>query len=793
MRGTSRTLLTALAFAATYCRVGVLPAQDPPSLSAEQVQTSIRRGAEYLLSEQDGRGRWGEMMQYEGGVTALCTLALINSGIEPTHPKIQKSLTYLSSLQPDKVYTVSLQTMALAAADPRRYFAVIQKNADWLVRVQIKDGDRAGSWSYDDKPGGDNSNSQFAVLALHEAERVGAKVDMHAWEAAADYWHRMQNADGSWSYQPNMASTGSMTCAGLGAWVICSQRTAKPSARMEQGVVQCCLPVEPDDTLDRAVVWMGRNFSVRRNPGSSSLWQLYYLYGLERFGRLTARRFIGTHDWYREGCEFLVAQQDPFSHAWQGTGHAEDNPHIATSLSLLFLSKGRRPILIANLKHGPGEDWNNHPTSLANLTAFTEKQWGLDLTWQVIDPQQASVEDLLQSPVLFLTGSHAPQLDKLETKIRDYLDRGGFLFAESCCINHNDFEQGLRQFLSRIFPEKEYELRRAGPEHPLWKIDKIVRPDSPYATRLWTVEYGCRTCVVFSEADLSCYWELSGKPKLAEAPPETQQRITDAEAVGLNVLAYATNREPKGKEQSFAAVDAANLDALGARGVIRVAKLLHGGGCNDAPGALINLLRAASQGELRLQISTSQFDLKASDPSLPRYHLAFMHGRHDFHFTDAEREALSKYLKNGGTLFADAICASSEFAAAFRREAAAILPDAPLRRLAVEHPLFTDAAGGFDLHVVHRREPAVPTPDQPLRSRVQEVPPELEGCELNDAMNDHRLAIIFSPYDVSCALEQHEALQCRGYTREDAARIGLNVLMYTLNPDAGAKPTPAAK
>jgi len=45
--------------------------------------------------------------------------------------------------------------------------------------------------------------------------------------------------------------------------------------------------------------------------------------------------------------------------------------------------------------------------------------------------------------------------------------------------------------------------------------------------------------------------------------------------------------------------------------------------------------------------------------------------------------------------------------------------------------------------------------------------------------------VIFSPYDISCALEQHESLECRGYTRKDAARLGLNVLYYSLNPDAG--------
>jgi len=41
--------------------------------------------------------------------------------------------------------------------------------------------------------------------------------------------------------------------------------------------------------------------------------------------------------------------------------------------------------------------------------------------------------------------------------------------------------------------------------------------------------------------------------------------------------------------------------------------------------------------------------------------------------------------------------------------------------------------------------------------------------------------VIFSPYDISCALEQHESFGCRGYTRQDAARIGLNVLVYSLN------------
>lgn len=776
-------LIAAQVLAAITVPVDWAVAQQAEGLTAEQVQNAIRQGCEYLLNEQSGRGTWEEMAEYHGGVTALCTLALLNSGKDPSLPKIQKSLDFLRALKPDKTYTVSLHAMALAAGEPRRDLPLIQADANWLELAQIKQGERAGSWSYGQGGviAGDNSNTQFAVLALHEAERAGAKVNAQVWRLAADYYRREQNPDGSWGYQPQLSGSGSMTSAGIGAWVVCEQRVADPTARVANGAAQCCLPPTEDDVLERAVVWMGRNFSVRRNPGAGSsggLWHLYYLYGLERVGRLTARRFIGDHDWYREGAELLISQQDPFSHHWQGRNHAEDNPHIATALALLFLSKGRRPILIAKLKHGPGEDWNNHRNDMANITEIAEHQWDLDLTWQIIDPHAAEVEDLLQSPVLFLTGSKLPELDGLEQKVRDYIDRGGFLFAEACCTDGSAFNGGFRKFMERVFPEGEYKLQRIGPEHPLWRIDRLVRPDSPYVGRLWAVEYGCRTCVVFSEVDLSCYWELYGHGQTAMLPEQVKQRVDDATSIGLNVLAYATNREPKGKEQAFIATDNVNLNALAARGVIRIAKLIHGGGCNDAPGALVNLLRTASQGALKLQISTTQYDVTASDPSLKDFHLAFMHGRHDFRFTPEERTKLREYLLNGGTLFADAICASKEFAAAFRREIQLVLPDHKLERVPPDHSIFTEASGGFDIRQVERREPATEQQGQPLRARVQKVAPELEGVAV-----DRRLAVIFSPYDISCALEQHEALQCRGYTRADAARIGLNVLMYSLNPD----------
>ena len=53
--------------------------------------------------------------------------------------------------------------------------------------------------------------------------------------------------------------------------------------------------------------------------------------------------------------------------------------------------------------------------------------------------------------------------------------------------------------------------------------------------------------------------------------------------------------------------------------------------------------------------------------------------------------------------------------------------------------------------------------------------PLLEGVEI-----EGRLAVVFSPYDLSCALENQASLECKGYVREDAARIGANILLYAL-------------
>jgi hypothetical protein len=176
---------------------------------------------------------------------------------------------------------------------------------------------------------------------------------------------------------------------------------------------------------------------------------------------------------------------------------------------------------------------------------------------------------------------------------------------------------------------------------------------------------------------------------------------------------------------------------------------------------------------LRTRVRDDPLDI--TDDALFDYNLVFMHGRSLFRLTDAERQRLRQYVERGGVIFADSICANRAFSDSFRREMAAIFPNHKLDRIPAGDPMLSTVYGGFDLRSVSRRDPEAGPRGGPLQATVRKVPPELEGVKFGD-----RWGVIFSPDDLSCALEKQNSLECRGYTRDDAARIGLNVVLYSL-------------
>lgn len=763
-----------------------LRAEENDGITAEQVNNAIDRGVAYLQSQQHPRqGNWTEQPGYAAGMTALCTLALLESGVDPADEDIQRALDYLRNLDmPERTYGVALQTMALCAAEPEKDMLLILRNARYIESMQRTEGPMKGAWGYDQRQGGgDHSNTQFAMLALYEADRASLRVTGDAiaspqtWRLAAKHWTE-SDQNGAWGYQEGGQVSGSMTCAGVASLVMAMSRSSV-DASVETGQVRCCGEGLQDDplqddayrTIQLGQEWLGRHYATDRNPGGHS-WRLYYLYAAERVGRMTGQRFFGTHDWYREMARSLVRDQDRFTGAWTSHG-TESNPTLGTALAILALSKGRRPVVISKLEWpGADNDWNRHRNDVQNLTRYVESRWEMRLSWQTIKIDTASVQDLLQTPVLYITGRDSLDLTaEQKENLKKYVEQGGFLFASGSA--GGEFDSVFRELMKEIFPDSQ--LRKLPPDHAVWYAEEPI--DLPELPEVWGLDACCRTSVVYVPAvnslDLSCYLELAHEGGFADYPESIQDRIEGMRGLAANILAYATNRQLHDKLDIplYREGDGAETPA---RGTLFVAKVMHGGGGDDAPAALSNMLRElAAHSEQR--VSTERRLLQADEEDLADYPILFMHGRRNFQFSPVEVGKLRDFVEHGGVVFSDAICASEAFGTSFRGLVREMFPEGRMERIPPDHALFTDAFRGFDLDTVMLRDPEARQRDDPLHARLRRISPVLEGLEI-----DGRYVIIFSPYDLSCAMESGVSLDCKGYNKEDAARLATNILLYSL-------------
>jgi hypothetical protein len=741
----------------------------PPAragVTREEVERAIRGGVRYLIKQQRLDGSWPEIDDdARTGTTSLVTLALLTSGEPADAPHIAKALEYLRRFDPgqlNSVYSVALQTMVFAAADPKSDIVRIEANVDWLQDAQLKPGDHAlwpGSWSYkaSKTQHGDNSNSQYALLGLNAATEVGVKVKPEVWKLAREYWQHYQHRDGSWAYTPdaNNGATASMTCAGISSLVISGLKRFRGAERLvgAKGVEDCGKGAA-DPNLDAGIRWMSNHFQVGQNFGAGQQWKYYYLYGLERTGRLSGIRFFGEHDWYREGAEELVHDQDKLDGSWRGTQY-ERYQFVSTSFALLFLAKGRSPVVINKLRHGQGTDWNNDVDDVRNLVGAVSRDWNHLLTWQVVDPNFSRVEDLLQAPVAFFNGHEAPNLTpRGEQNLRDFVDQGGFIFAEACC-GRPEFDTGFRALMKRIFPDPDYDLHPLAADHAVWRAKWPLDPqDHP----LWGIEHGCRTVVIYSPDDLSCDWNQI----------ETQSelpRVTKSTRIGQNVVDYATGRELPADKLSTPEVKDFKSEPP-RRGALRIAKLRHAGDWNVAPLAIPNLTTTLRD-RLKFDVVINHKELFPRDPNLVHYPLIYIHGRAALSFDEEDRAALRKHLDpGGGTLFADAACGSPAFDAAFRRFVAELMPGNPMVPIPRDDEIYT-AKIHFDLADVQYTKAAGGGKDLP----------QLEGVKVNG-----RWAVIYSKYDIGCALERHQGLDCKGYSYESAMRIAANIVIYATLP-----------
>lgn len=746
-------------------------------VTAIEVQRSIDRGVEFLRKTQLDSGGWNEFRNQSCGLSSLCTLAMLNAGVSREDPDLIRALNYLRRSQPTQTYSLSLQTLVFCQAGIAADIVRIRGNVVRLVNMQNLNGDQRslGAWNYGRGVGpGDKSNSQFAILAIGAAVDRGILVDQKLFQRAMSYWSNGQLSNGGWGYRSPPA-TGSMTCAGIASMVIARGHIV-PNVGDDQ--IDCCGDVTvDDDPVDRALEHLGDHFSVIGNPGGSGHY-FYYLYALERVGRLTGRRFIGGHDWYREGAERLIGIQ-AFDGSWQGSGDDEGDRHVASSFALLFLGKGKRQVVVGRLETGRAERTAQvaFPNSLKQLVHFVERDWGRDLTWQAVVGDQARVEDLLQTPVLVISGRDRLKISEtLADRLGEYLNQGGTVLFDSTagdgCGNPAAFEQSVRELCERWFPASK--LDRLPTDHPVWYAQHDVKPDA-IGQDYWV--YGlqacCRTAVFYSPKSLSCRWERGSMllRRDRRATPVGRQ-VESAVRIGENVIAYATGRELKDKLDRRSIVGAGTVPEPG-RGAVEFSVLELGAGEDQVPRAASNA--AAIIRQLRpIQIRSSVDAVALTEKSLASLPLIWVHGRTEFEWTETQRTVLRAYLRRGGVVLASAICGNEAFNTAFRRELNLVLPDAPLQMMPSDHPALSDRFGGFSLNDVTIRQPT--DTGRSVEIRRRRGAPVIEFAE-----TDSLVRVLFSPLDLSCALESRNSIQCPGYSTDDAAKVIANLLLFVQN------------
>ena len=791
--GTSTVARLAVAFA---CVAGFLGSSGVHAkdnvLTEEAVLKSIVTGQKALIAQQGANGAWNSSGRVVG-VTALATLSLLNCGMSPDDEPVRKALDYLRSLnEPDDTYEVSLLLMVYAAAKDGDDRIRMRRLVTRLARSQIPFGKMKGCWDYstrenDSRTGGDHSNGQFAVLGLFEAAMAGVPVDREVWESAREHWERTQNGDGGWGYGARSDdSTGSMTVAGIAVQVMTSAMLRDDDELDADGNPSCCMKPEIDESIERGLRWMANHFSVARNPGGSGGWKYYYLYGLERAGRLSGRRFFGENDWYRSGARQLIGMQNQRTGRWDSGDSIDAN--AATCFALLFLSKGLAPVLINKLKYGPdvvrkddADDWNRQPNDIRNLTSRLTgaEGWPKLMTWQVVDLNKASedgtVGDINQAPVLYLAGSNRPEFDDKQIEmLREYVNLGGFILAVNNC-GTVAFKEGFEELIENMYPNGETSLQRLTAEHPVFRVQHPLDAD---VDELWGAEFGCRTAIMYSPNDLGCLWNrwLKHEPRDNQGnqlrPAQYVQQIDRAMRVGTNIITYATGREPVNKLKRQELANRKDDDSRVSRGLVQIAQVRHTGGWDTAPTAARNILTAVNR-TVGLTASTEPATILLSDKSLFDYSMLVMHGRHGFTTTSEERERLSEYLSRGRLLMADACCGAKAFDRSFRDFMQDLYPGQQLERIPIDHELFTNE----DLHDLRKvdRRVAIQAENATLEGGIVNGPPFLEGIKV-----DGRYVVIYSKHDISCALERQASLACAGYVTDDAVRISVNIFLYSM-------------
>jgi hypothetical protein len=182
----------------------------------------------------------------------------------------------------------------------------------------------------------DNSNTQFAMLALWAAQRQG--TPMHpTFDLLVERFERSQGVDGCWPYSVADKMTPSMICVGLMGLAIGRGLKLTSSGKPRPG------GEDPHVLKGLAALYKKVGFPTGQMEPPVLLQDLYFLWSVERVGMLYDLPMLGNKEWYRWGAESLVVNQrqegdwGPAPILGSRGGSTDNGPSLNTAFALLFL------------------------------------------------------------------------------------------------------------------------------------------------------------------------------------------------------------------------------------------------------------------------------------------------------------------------------------------------------------------------------------------------------------------------------------------------------------------------
>lgn len=191
--------------------------------------------------------------------------------------------------------------------------------------------------------GGDNSNTQFALLALWAARRHDIPSEQ-AIMAAYQRFVVSQTRDGGWGYSglQDQNATDAMTCVGL-LGLAMGHGTAPDIIQFD--------PKNPKDAVIRPALEDPRiKAGLKRlashigepmlqgDPNSLAMQSLYWMWSIERVAMLYDLKTINGKEWYPWGAQILVHRQEPDGQ-WAHSNYPGAVPPVNTCFALLFLKR----------------------------------------------------------------------------------------------------------------------------------------------------------------------------------------------------------------------------------------------------------------------------------------------------------------------------------------------------------------------------------------------------------------------------------------------------------------------